>query len=69
MISGPLCFGQRSIWRSIRTNPLVDGIRSQLTSLLGLAGSAGIADQRVSKLVLEAPKVTQVTSVNGNSKK
>lgn len=42
MISGPLCFGQRSIWRSIRTNPLVDGIRSQLTSLEPLpAGTTG----------------------------
>src|SRR5690606_16558162 len=46
-----------------------EDLRSQLTSLLGMAGSAGIADQRVSKLVLDAPKVTPVTSVNGNSKK
>lgn len=46
-----------------------DDLRAQLTSLLGMAGSAGIADQQVSKLVLDAPKVTSVASVNGNHKK
>lgn len=46
-----------------------DDLRAQLTSLLGMAGSAGMADQRVSKLLLDAPKVTQVASVNGNNKK
>jgi flotillin len=46
-----------------------DDIRSQLTSLLGMAGSAGFADQKVAKLVLDAPKVTPTSSINGNSKK
>ncbi len=46
-----------------------DDLRAQLTNLLGMAGSAGIADQRVSKLVLDAPKVTPVSSTNGNTKK
>ncbi len=46
-----------------------DDLRSQLTSLLGMAGSAGMADQQVSKLLLDAPKVTQIAGVNGNSKK
>lgn len=34
--TGPLCFGQLSIWRSIETNPLVDGIRSQLRDVFPL---------------------------------
>ena len=46
-----------------------DDLRTQLTTLLGMAGSAGIADQRVSKLVLDAPRATAISGTNGNSKK
>lgn len=45
MTAGPLCFGQLSIWRSIETNPLVDGVRSQLTSLEPLP--AGVTERQV----------------------
>jgi phage shock protein PspC (stress-responsive transcriptional regulator) len=44
-MTSPLCFGQLSVWRSIETNPLVDGIRSQLTSVLTLP--AGTTEQQV----------------------
>lgn len=48
-----------------------DDVRGQLTSLLGLAGSTGVADQKVSKLVIDAPRkpsVATVTTVNGDPK-
>jgi hypothetical protein len=38
-----------------------DDIRSQLTSLLGMAGSVGVADQKVAKLVIEPPKKSTAT--------
>lgn len=44
-VTSPLCFGQLSIWRSIETNPLVDGIRSQLTSVVTLP--SGTTEQQV----------------------
>lgn len=44
-MSDPLSFGQLSIWRSIETNPLVDGIRSQLTSLEPLP--PGVTERQV----------------------
>ncbi|GAB3447527.1 condensation domain-containing protein [Actinophytocola sediminis] len=44
-MTSPLCFGQLSIWRSIETNPLVDGVRSQLTELRPLP--AGVTEARV----------------------
>lgn len=44
-VTGPLCFGQLSIWRSIETNPLVDGIRSELRD--GWPLPAGTTEQQV----------------------
>jgi len=44
-MTSPLCFGQLSIWRSIETNPLVDGIRSQLTKVRSLP--AGVTEAQV----------------------
>jgi Condensation domain len=44
-VTSPLSFGQLSIWRSIETNPLVDGIRSQLTSVEPLP--PGVTERQV----------------------
>lgn len=46
-----------------------DDLRGQLTSLLGMAGSAGVADQKVSKLVIDATRTTAVASTQVNGKK
>lgn len=45
-----------------------DDLRGQLTSLLGLAGTAGIADQKVAKLTAGSARVTSVTGGNGEVK-
>ena len=45
-----------------------DDIRGQLSSLLGMAGTAGVADQKVSQLVIDAPKPIVTTTANGNPK-
>lgn len=44
-----------------------DDVRAQLTNLLGMAGTAGVADQKVAKIVDAKPKA--VVSTNGNAKK
>lgn len=44
-VTSPLCFGQLSIWRSVETNPLVDGVRSQLTTVRALP--PGVTEGRV----------------------
>jgi hypothetical protein len=46
-----------------------DDLRGQLTSLLGMAGSAGVADQKVSKLVIDSTRTTAVASTQVNGKK
>ncbi len=46
-----------------------DDLRGQLISLLGMAGSAGVADQKVSKLVIDPTRTTAVTSTQVNGKK
>lgn len=46
-----------------------DDIRGQLTSLLGMAGSAGVADQKVSKLVIDSTRTTAVATAQVNGKK
>lgn len=45
MTGGPLCFGQLSIWRSIKTNPLVRTTAAQLTTLRRLP--SGMTEQQV----------------------